>query len=189
MTEIRSSLGRRQIPNQQKEYIVDDVEQDEIQQLRLAEEEIKRQRQLKANPEKERMSESSKKRIEFLLNLTCLKKEVEINGTKFVLRTLKSDELRSVFKEVNKTDNGVDQLFELRRNVLARSLISIGSLSFNDFIDSDSLNDKMSFIDNMDEILAKLLHKAYDELFQESQSKYGIDTEEKQKELVEDLKK
>lgn len=188
MTEFNSPLGRRTFSAPMREFTVEDPTDDEIARLKEAQEEIKRQRQLKANPEKERMSDSSKKRIEFLLNLTTLKKEVEINKTKFVLRTLKGKEQKDAIVTAAKHE-GVNYIFELRRNLLARSLESISSLSFEEFIGSNVLEDKLNFIDEMDDALVKLLYKAYDELFVESNSKYAIDSEEKAKELVEDLKK
>lgn len=188
MTEFNSSLGRKQIPqSKQREFVV----QDESEDLRKFEEEIRREKQARINPEKERMSDPAKKRIEFLLNLTTLKKEVTINNTKFVIRTLKSNELRDVLKagSIYNDSPKFEFLFELRRNILARSLVSIESLDFDSFIGSDNLQDKIEFIDSMDENLLKLLHAAYEELFKESEDKYGIKTEEQQKELVEDLKK
>lgn len=190
MTKIHSPIGSRIISNQQREYIVDDATDEEILKIREIEAERKRVLEQRANPDKERMSNDSKKRIEFLLGLTTLTKTVEISKTKFVLRTLKSNEQRDSLSAASKyIENGVEYLFEMRRQILARSLVSIEQMSFDDFIKSSDLNDKLSFVDEMDDTLVKILHSNYDALFKESQSKFGINSDEQAKEFVEDLKK
>lgn len=190
MTSINSPLGRKVFTseNTMKEFSVRD---DEVKRLNEAEENYRREKELKLNPDKQRMSDFSKKRIEILLNLTVLKKEVRVNNTTFVLRTLKANELRQALSAAFKFAESAsfEYLFELRRQILSRCIVSIENLDFESFIDSQKLDDKLYFIDNMDDNLAKLLHSAYDELAKESNDKYGIKTEDQAKEVSEDLKK
>jgi hypothetical protein len=180
MPVIESELGSRNF-NKMREFTVDDEAS--------LEEEIKRQRFLKANPDKEQMNPAGKDRINFLLGLTRLTKTVVIENTKFVLKTLKSSENREIVAESSKYAGTQEAQFEIRRQILARSLAQIENMSFEDCIGSKNINDKLNFIDSLDETLCNLLFSAFDDLVKDANNKYGQKTPEQVKEVVEDLKK
>lgn len=183
MPGIESPLGNRNF-NAPRQFTVGAPPEEDLG----LEEDIKHQRYLKANPDKERVSVQGKERINFLLGLTRLTHEVNIEGIRFVLRTLKSSENRDAITEASKY-LGQEAQFEFRKQILARSLAQIDTMTFEDFIGSSLMKDKLNFIDSLDETLCNMLFIAFDKLIKEVNVKYGQNTPEQTKEVIEDLKK
>jgi len=183
MPVIESQLGSKKF-NVGKQYVVDDIEDDSN-----FEAQVKEYREQKLHPEKQRMTSDSKDRINFLLGLTRQKKEVVVNKTTFVLRTLTSKENRNAIAACGKFQGTPEFQFELRRQFLAYSLEEIEGMGFNDFIKANSFEDRLNFIDSLDESLCGLLYNGYGDLLTEVNSKYSVKTEEEAKEVIEDLKK
>ncbi len=211
MASFNSPLGNRKSGNQQplREFVVPDESQGQVfdtrsledfsnkmnedsdyqEQYSSTEEEIRRARQEKITG-RERMSAGAKQRLEILLGMVRSEREVElVSDLKIVLQSLKSQEQTAIFKEAAKNVMQIDYDFELRRQTLARSIKSVSGVLFSDFVGSDDFNDKLYFIDQMDDIALNKLYIEYGKLTKEAQEKFGIIKPEQQKEVAEDLKK
>jgi len=138
---------------------------------------------------KERLNDGAKRRIEMLLGMTRTLREVDIEGNVFVLRTLKGDEMRQAIASASAYDGTVQSPYEVRKQLLARSLTQVAGVDINQFIGGNSLEHRFLFVDELDEALLSRLYDEYVILAKEARSKYAIKTEEEVKEIVEDLKK
>lgn len=138
---------------------------------------------------KERLSDGARRRIEMLVGMTRLNRSVDIDGNIYMLQTLKSKELRDAIVASVEFDGTVQFSFENAKQILARSLIQVAGLNIEEFINSNELEDKLYFIENLDQSLLMRLFSEYNLLNKESQEKYSIKNTEDAKEIVEDLKK
>jgi len=138
---------------------------------------------------KERMSDGAKRRIEILCGLTREYRDVVLsNEVFFKLKTLKSKETRDATNAAISLD-GIDSNFELRRQLLARSICEVSGNAFNLFLSSDSLEDKLNFVDELDEQITQRLYSEYIKLNNESTEKYSLKTDADVKDMVDNLKK
>lgn len=158
------------------------------QELARTEQEIRAAREAKRTG-KERLSENAKRRIDMLLGLTRSSREVTLEGNVFILRTLKSKEMREAITAVSDYDGTIQGPYEVRRQLLARSLTHVAGLDVDTFIGSTSFEAKLAFIDEMDETFSNRLYDEYAALVKQSRDKYAINSENEAKEVVEDLKK
>lgn len=140
--------------------------------------------------EKGVLSDEVKKRVEFLTGICRSKKEVEIDGVKFSVYTLKSGELREITRSVLGKDNkSVDFIFELRAHTLARALFAVNDTPLQYILGGNNIDTILAFIDELDENTVTLLYKCYEELVNNTKEKYGLNTEEDAKEVAEAIKK
>lgn len=137
---------------------------------------------------KEKIADGAKRRIEMLIGMTLSTKEVAIEQNTFVLKTLKAKEMREALFISSQFD-GLQMPFEIRKQVLARALTHIAGVEFEQFISSNSLEDKLKFIDELDDSFIGRLYKEYTDLSDENQKKYGIKSQTDVKEVFEDIKK
>lgn len=138
---------------------------------------------------KERLSEGARRRIEMLLGMTRLSKDVEIGGQIYRLQTLTSQELRDAVVASAEFDGSVQFIFENRKQLLARSISVVAGVEIEQFLNSTDMNDRLAFIECMDHALLLRLFNEYNTLSREAQDRYNPKTEEQVKEVVEDLKK
>ncbi len=138
---------------------------------------------------KERLSDGAKRRIEMLLGMTRVTREVDISGNIFVLRTLKSKEMSDAIFEVSKVDGTTQAPYEIRRQLLARSLTHIAGVEIEQFIGSNTLQSRLDFVDELDDSVLTRLYMEYTVLSSEARNKYAAKTEQEVKEVLEDLKK
>jgi hypothetical protein len=68
-------------------------------------------------------------------------------------------------------------------------LAQVETMTFEEFIGSKSMQDKLNFVDSLDETLCNMLFIAFDKLIKEVNAKYGQNNPEQAKEVIEDLKK
>jgi len=209
MANFESGLGSKRIGNpHMKEYIVDEPQnapfdmnairafQNQMNQTDIPDEDvahiehdIRRQRAEKRSG-KQRLDPGAKKRLEQLLGMVRCEKEVILNNDMvFVLHVLKSGELNEVMKETRKETMQFDWDYQMRRQNLARSIKSISNIPFSDFVGSEDMEDKLYFVDQLDDFVLTKLYMEYGALAEDAKNKYGLSTEEKQKEVLEDLKK
>lgn len=170
--------------NFDNEYVQQDLSEEE----RAAVENIRKIKSQRAQG-RERLDEGARHRIEILLGMTRMKVEVEFGDEKFGLQTLRSKELHEVMKSVLKCTTKVEELFEMRRQILARSLYSIAGADTSLFIGSDSLEDKLYFIDMQDHNFLSKLYLEYTKLNKDAELKYGIKNEKDALEVAENIKK
>lgn len=138
---------------------------------------------------KERLSEGARRRIEILIGMTRLTKDVEVGGQMYKLQTLTSQELRDAVVATAEFDGSVQFIFENRKQLLARAVTVVAGVPIDQFLHSDELEAKLEFIELIDHALLHRLYSEYVSLVQEAQTKYSPKTEEQAKEVVEDLKK
>lgn len=138
---------------------------------------------------KERLSDGAKRRIEILIGMTRLTRDVDVDGKLYRLQTLKSKELREALTATSEFDGTVQLIFETRRQLLARSLVVVAGVEIEQFLSDDSLQTKLDFIEEMDHALLLRLYNEYISLSNEAQDKYAIKTVEQLKEVADELKK
>lgn len=166
-----------------------DIQGEAQPSISRAEQEIKIAREARRTG-KERLTDSARSRIELLLGMTRLEREVVISDDAvFVFQSLKSIEISEAYNEAAKYDNTVQSPFEIRRQLLARSLKSISGITFEQFIGSREIEDKLFFIDNSDHALLLRLYDEYLLMANELTEKYSIKNEADAKEVLEDIKK
>jgi len=138
---------------------------------------------------KERLSEGAKRRVEMLIGMIQLTKDVDIEGNLFRLQTLRSKELREALVATAEYDGSIQFIFETRKQLLARSLVVVAGVEIEQFLNSTDLQDRLDFVEEMDHSLLLRLYNEYVLLSQEAEQKYAIKTEQQVKEVLEDLKK
>lgn len=165
-------------PTQQKPV----RELSEVEQQILAAKKAKREG-------KERLSDGARRRIEILLGMTRMTRDIDLDGQLYKLRTLTSEELRDALVATAEFDGSVQFIFEMRKQVLARSLIMVAGVEIEQFLNSHDLVDRLYFVEILDHALLIRLYNEYTDLAQEAQNKYSPKTEAQVKEVLEDLKK
>jgi len=138
---------------------------------------------------KERLSDGARRRIEMLIGMTRLSKEIDVGGQMYKLQTLTSQELRDAVVATAEFDGSVQFIFENRKQLLARAIVVVAGVPIDQFLNSNELDAKLEFIELLDHALLHRLYGEYISLTQEAQNKYSPKTEEQAKEIVEDLKK
>jgi hypothetical protein len=138
---------------------------------------------------RERLNDGAKRRIEMLIGMTRVTRSVDLNGYSYTLQTLKSRELREAITAASAFDGNVQSPFEIRKQLLARSLVQIAGMDADQFIGSSDLDIKLEFIEEMDHYLLGRLYDEYLAMVKEAREKYAIKNETDAKEVVEDLKK
>lgn len=138
---------------------------------------------------KNKLNDGAKRRIEMLIGLVQLTREVNIENNVFILRTLKSREIREVLMCVVQFDGTIQAPYEMKKQILARSLTHVAGIELDQFIGSASLDSKCAFIDELDDTLSSRLYDEYVKLSALAKEKYAINTSDDVKEVSEDLKK
>jgi len=138
---------------------------------------------------KEKLNDGAKRRLEMLLNMTRTTHDVKIDGNVFVLQTLSGKSMSEAIMAASEYDGTVQSPFEVRRQFLARSLVEIAGVSFSQFVGSEDLEVKLSFIDELPEPLLNRLYDEYLKMAEIAKSRYSIKNEMEAKEIIEDLKK
>lgn len=138
---------------------------------------------------RERLDAGAKRRIEMLVGMTRITRSVELEGNIFVLKSLRSKEMREALMYASEYDRTIQSPFEIRKQLLARSIIQVAGVDIDQFLGTNEMEAKYDFIDLMDESLLNRLYNEYLALVREAGEKYAVKTEEDVKEIVKDLKK
>lgn len=138
---------------------------------------------------KERLSDGARRRIELLIGMTRLTRDVDIAGQMYKLQTLTSEELRDAIVAAAEFDGSVQFIFETRRQLLARSITVVAGVEIEQFLNSRDLEDRLYFVELLDHALLIRLYTEYVALSKEANDRYSPKTEEQVKEVLEDLKK
>lgn len=152
------------------------------------EREIKEARRAKITG-KERLNEGAKKRLEILLNMTRVSHTANIDGNTFTFQPIPSKFMREAIMAASEYDGTVQSPFEIRRQFLARSIVQIADVDFEQFVGSNSLESKLALLDELDESILNRLYHEYLEMMKKSKEKYSIKTESDAKGVIDDLKK
>lgn len=156
--------------------------------LSQAEREIQQARHARRHG-KERLNDGAKRRIEMLIGLTRGTHSVEIDGQNYSFHSLKGSEMREAYFATAEFDGTVQFSFELRRQLLARSLTEVVGVEIEQFVGSADLGAKLNLIDEMDDALLNRLYDEYLIMVKNTKEKYAVKTEAQVQEVVEDLKK
>jgi hypothetical protein len=138
---------------------------------------------------KSRLNEGAKRRIEMLCGMTRSTRTADLDGTLFSLRTLKNKEMREALLLAAQFDGTIESPFEIRKQLLARSLYEVAGTDITLFLGDPSLEAVCEFLDEADETLLTRLYSEYLLLTDEATKKFAIKSEADVKEVVEDLKK
>ena len=138
---------------------------------------------------KEKISGGAKRRLEMLLGMTKTTHTVDIGGNTFSMQTIPAKFMREALVAISEFDGTVQAPFEARRQFLARSLVHVAGVEFSQFIGSDAVEDKLVFLDELDEPLLNRLYSEYLSMTEQAKEKYAVRSEADAKEVLEDLKK
>ncbi len=152
------------------------------------EREIKQARHQKIHGQ-QHLTDGAKKRIEMLIGMTRGTRTAEIDGNAYAFQTLKGKEMRQALFAASEFDNTVQSPFEIRKQLLARSLTHIAGVPIEQFVGNTSLDSKLAFVEELPEELLIRLYDEYLIMAKEAKDKYAIKSIVEAKEVVEDLKK
>ena len=193
MQEINSPLGRKVISSgtsspPRQMFSIPDEEQKQVQLTpeQFAEFQSKKieTKQISKKPTTE-----AKLRIEILTGIGRLQSDVIIGENKFSLQSLKSGEMREIIKSISNITSGTDASYELRTQVLAKSLYAIDDKPTDLVIGAVSLEDTMHFINDLQESVVNKLYKGYTTMIEDNEDKMVVSTVEQAKEVSEEVKK
>jgi hypothetical protein len=176
----RNALSKGVRPRQHAENTEQEISEFERQ--------VKEAKQAKLTG-RERISGGAKQRIEMLCGISRMQRVVDIDGNKWVLQTLRGKDQREIWVAAAEFQNTVEFPFELRKQTLARALVSVAETDMELFLNSNSMQDKLDFIELQDEEVLNRLYSEFNKLIDESKTKYAIKSEADAAALVEDLKK
>lgn len=188
-------VRRRQVPQVDIEQIRDFQARTQREEMPVYEQdpaEIERQiRQSREDKRigRERLDAGAKRRIEMLVGMTRVTRSVTLEGNTFVLKSLRSREMREALMAASEYDSTIQSPFEIRKQLLARSIIQIAGVDTDQFLGSDDIEAKCEFVDLMDASLLNRLYNEYLDLVREADVKYAVKNEGDVKEIVKDLKK
>lgn len=136
-----------------------------------------------------RLNEGARRRIEILLGMVRDSRHVDLTSGIYTLQTLRSQELREAIVATQPFDGTIQGPFEIRRQLLARSLVQIAGIEIDQFVGSSDLEVKLEVMDQLPEALLTRLFNEYNLMVAEARDKYAIKTEEDAKEVLQELKK
>ena len=152
------------------------------------EREIRQAREMKRMG-KERLGEGAKRRLEHLLGMIRHTREVPIGDVLFVMQTLTGKETRASIKGASEFDGTIESPFEIRIQLLARSITHIGGIEFEQFVGSSSVNIKLLFIEELDDNVLNKLYDEYIEMNREAKKKFSANNATEAQEVISDIKK
>lgn len=179
-SEEHTPLNVMHMQNMQQQapgYDLSAAERDELQQYR------------RGVSKETKMSDHAKKRVEILANIGRLTRNVDIDGIQFALRSLKAREARETTMSIFACVNDVDASFEIRRQTLARAIYEIDGQSLDVALGGSDFALKLKLIDDMEDVTIIRLYNEFNELRNEIQTRYGLQSEKEVKEVLEDIKK
>lgn len=212
MTEFESPLGRQSFKSgQRRVFTVNDPNQEQLRHnlnvrsehfqqveqeqplMELTREEAERFEAARSEAYRSRnvVSQNARERIEFLTGIGRIKSNFELEGKMFCLQSLKSGEFEDVLEamlQLGDTTQGKYN-FEIRRQILARSLVSVDGLLIEEIIGSDELEAKLDLIRHLDENLVSFMYLHYEKEIAEKSKKYLIKNQQDVEEVVEAIKK
>ena len=203
MPEFNSPLGRRQFAMDQaakKQVLtVPDEEMDRPQTnvdltpgKKLNQEQLdqldamRKERQMATK----HISPIAKERIEYLIGLGRVKKDVPVDDVVFSLQSLKDEEVEEILLAASGATTQLGSYFATRRETLARSIYQVDGQPISLVLGGSGpevVRDLL--LKSMDDAVIEFLHNKYLEMKEEQQKKYGIKNDSDIKEVVEDVKK
>lgn len=137
----------------------------------------------------ERLNDGARKRIEMLVGMTRGTRAADIEGKTYGLQTLKGKEMRDAIAAASEFDGTVHSPYEIRKQLLGRSVVLIAGVDIATFIGSNSLEDRLNFVEDMDDALLNRLYDEYLAMVKDARERYSIKDDADVQEVIEDLKK
>jgi hypothetical protein len=156
-------------------------------EVKRAEEAMKAAKQAKFAPT--RLSMAAKARIDMLCGISRPVRECEVDGQKYVLKGLKTKENREALLAASAFDGTIESPFEVRKQLLARSLVSAGGADIDMLLGDGSMEARLELIDELPDEVATKLFDEYNKLCEETRAKYFPKTEAEAAEVISDLGK
>jgi hypothetical protein len=195
MEDVEPVVRRRTPPNVNIDQIRDFQAQMQREEMPVFEQDpteierqVKQSRRDKISG-KNRLDAGAKRRIEMLVGMTRVTRAVTLEGNVFMLKSLRSKEMREALMLASEYDGTVQSPYEIRKQLLSRSITQVAGVEIEQFLGSNDIEAKYEFVDLMDESLLNRLYTEYLSLVREAGEKYAVKTEEDVKEIVNDLKK
>lgn len=138
---------------------------------------------------RERLNEGARRRIEMLTGMTRGTRTVTIDGNVYLFKTLRDKELTEAIVAASVFDGNVRSPFEIRKQLLARSLVQVAGVDFDQFVGAGDLETKLAAIEEFDHYLLARLYDEYLLMVKETIERYAIKNDTDAKKVVEDLKK
>jgi len=140
------------------------------------------------SPVEEKMPQDRKDILEVLLGLNQKTASTEIEGHEIVLRKLKSDENKRIFKHVNKLPDPIEKIYTTKHFVLALSVVSVDGQELSEILSGGEDEDKLrlELIQNMESEAVEQLWNTYKDKIS---NVYNVSSPEATKEVISDLKK
>lgn len=138
---------------------------------------------------RERLNDGARRRIEMLVGMTRHTRTFDIGGNSYTLQTLRSRELREAVIAATAFDGSVQSPFEIRKQLLSRSLTQIAGMDADQFVGSPDIETKLAAIEEFDHYLLGRLYDEYLLMVKEAQTNYSVQTPEQAQGVVDDLKK
>lgn len=144
---------------------------------------------LKKKHARDRLNEGAKQRIEILLGISRLTDDVEIDGTTFSIRSLKSKEQKAVIEYAAKENLNISYLMEIRLYTLAHSIYEIDGQPVEIILGTNDVEMIADVINDMDESLVNHLYSRYEKMVKQNKNKLNPEENEKKEELTDEIKK
>lgn len=154
------------------------------------EQKLKELEQLRKNKKESlhKAPEGAKQRLDYLLGISRLGEDVEVDNVVFSIRSLKAKETQEVIESVVSAQVNAVQAFEMRAHTMARSIYKIDGQDLGLVIGSNDIEDKVNFVKELDESLLNYLYERYTKMLQLNNKKFG-DLGKDEQEAVENIKK
>lgn len=136
-----------------------------------------------------KITAEAKERIEILTGLGRCHDTVEVEGIIFSIQSLKGKEMRNIVVLSNGGSNASEAYFIARDWVLAYSIYEIDGQPISVVLGSNKIEDRVSFVENLDEHVIEHLHDRYLEMVKKNKTKFTIKNTNDAKEVAEDIKK
>jgi len=118
---------------------------------------------------------AAKNRLDILLGIARSARDVEVDGIVFSIRSLKAKEIQQITEklvEINTNNETVNRL-EMRRHMIAYSLYAIDGQDIDLVIGSNSIEDRVDFVSELDESLLQHLANVYWEMKADNDKRFS----------------
>lgn len=161
---------------------------EELEELAANKDQLRNTRK-EAAVQRNRIPEGVKRRLEILTGIGRLTEDVLVDGVTFSIRSLKPKENQDIIEAVAKKDLAVSQAYELRAQTMARSIYKIDQQKIESVIESDTIDLKISFVQEvLEESLLNFLYNKYQALLEQNKKKFG-ELGKTEEEVLENVKK
>lgn len=132
----------------------------------------------------------AKNRLDILLGIARSAKDVEVEGVIFSIRSLKAKEIREITERLTElnTNSEVINRLDMRNYMIAFSLYAIDGQDIDLVIGSNSIEDRVEFVGELDESLLQYLANVYWEMKADNDKRFS-DLGKDQGEIEDNIKK